>query len=63
MVVRIHEIKNSTERVLESVNSFKQPFSGLQFTDSSKSCMSNDMNENLFSKRQLLRGHYFVNNN
>lgn len=57
------EIINNLKRELEHVNSFKQPFSGLQFIDSNTSCMSNCMNENLFSKRQLLWGHNFVNNN
>lgn len=38
-------------------------FLALQFIDLNKSCMPDYMNENLFSKRQLLGGHYFVNNN
>lgn len=59
----IQEIKNSLERELENVNPVKQPSSGPRFIDSNKSCMSNYMNENLFSKRQLLWGHCFVNNN
>ena len=61
--VWIQEIKNSVERELENMSSFKQPFSGLQFIDSNKSRMSDYMNENLFSKWQLLQGHYFVNSN
>lgn len=61
--VWIREIKDSAERDLENVNSLKQPFSGPPFIDSNESCMSDYRNENIFSKRRLLQGHYLVNSN
>ena len=52
--VGIQELKNSLKENEKMCIHLSRSFSGPQFIDSNKSCVPDYMNENLFSKRQLL---------